>query len=171
MTNKQLDAEYVDRIDDLCYFPLERKYQKVQLIKMICVYLVMMGVSLFLLLADDFSYRYLVIACLEGGLLLALVINILFLPKAYAYKGFAIREHDITYRSGIIFPSVITVPFCKIQQVGVRQTPIARIFGLYAVDIVNGAQLLAKVTIPGLKEKRANEIKALILERIGHEGK
>lgn len=110
-------------------------------------------------------------ACLEGGLLLALVINILFLPKAYAYKGFAIREHDITYRSGIIFPSVITVPFCKIQQVGVRQTPIARIFGLYAVDIVNGAQLLAKVTIPGLKEKRANEIKALILERIGHEGK
>lgn len=171
MTNKQLDAEYVDRIDDLCYFPLERKYQKVQLIKMICVYLVMMGLSLFLLLADDFSRRYLVTACLEGGLLLAFVINILFLPKAYAYKGFAIREHDITYRSGIIFPSVITVPFCKIQQVGVRQTPIARIFGLYAVDIVNGAQLLAKVTIPGLKEKRANEIKALILERIGHEGK
>lgn len=171
MTNKQLDAEYVDRIDDLCYFPLERKYQKVQLIKTICVYLVMMGLSLFLLLADDFSRRYLVTACLEGGLLLALVINILFLPKAYAYKGFAIREHDITYRSGIIFPSVITVPFCKIQQVGVRQTPIARIFGLYAVDIVNGAQLLAKVTIPGLKEKRANEIKALILERIGHEGK
>lgn len=171
MTNKQLDAEYVDRIDDLCYFPLERKYQQVQLIKMICVYLVMMGLSLFLLLADDFSCRYLVTACLEGGLLLALVINILFLPKAYAYKGFAIREHDITYRSGIIFPSVITVPFCKIQQVGVRQTPIARIFGLYAVDIVNGAQLLAKVTIPGLKEKRANEIKALILERIGHEGK
>lgn len=171
MTNKQLDAEYVDRIDDLCYFPLERKYQKVQLIKTICVYLVMMGLSLFLLLADDFSHRYLVTACLEGGLLLALVINILFLPKAYAYKGFAIREHDITYRSGIIFPSVITVPFCKIQQVGVRQTPIARIFGLYAVDIVNGAQLLAKVTIPGLKEKRANEIKALILERIGHEGK
>lgn len=171
MTNKQLDAEYVDRIGDLCYFPLERKYQKVQLIKMICVYLVMMGLSLFLLLADDFSHRYLVTACLEGGLLLALVINILFLPKAYAYKGFAIREHDITYRSGIIFPSVITVPFCKIQQVGVRQAPIARIFGLYAVDIVNGAQLLAKVTIPGLKEKRANEIKALILERIGHEGK
>ena len=97
--------------------------------------------------------------------------NLLILPKAYNYKGFVIREHDITFRSGIIFPSVITVPFCKIQQVSVCQNPVTRLFGLYSVDLVNGAQLLATIRIPGLTEERADKVKALVIESIKNENK
>lgn len=109
--------------------------------------------------------------CAESVLLAAAAVNMLFLPKAYAYKGFAIREHDITYRSGIIFPKTVTIPFCKVQQVSVRQTPVTRMFGLYAVDIVNGAQFLAETTIPGLTKEKADRIKALLIERIDNESK
>ena len=101
----------------------------------------------------------------------ALTYILLLLPKACAYKGFAIREHDITYRTGIIFPSVTTVPFCKIQQVSIRQNPVSRFFGLYSVAVVNGAQLMTETAIPGLTRERAEEIKAFLIERTGNESK
>ena len=72
----------------------------------------------------------------------------MLIPKACAFMGFALREHDITWRTGIIFPSVTTIPFCKIQQVSIRQNPVSRLFGLYSVHIVNGAQMMADTAIP-----------------------
>ena len=138
---------------------------------MTLVYLGLMAVSLFLLCAEGFAYRYAATIIVECGLLVASVVNLLILPKAYNYKGFVIREHDITFRSGIIFPSVITVPFCKIQQVSVCQNPVTRLFGLYSVDLVNGAQLLATIRIPGLTEERADKVKALVIESIKNENK
>ena len=44
-------------------------------------------------------------------------------------------------------------------------------FGLYAVTIVNGAQILAETVIPGLTLQKAEEIKSLLIERGGNENK
>lgn len=166
-----MNPESIDRIEHSTYTPLEKKYLKVQFVKVALVYLSLMAVSLFLLCAEGFAYRYAATIIVECGLLVTSVVNLLILPKAYNYKGFVIREHDITFRSGIIFPSVITVPFCKIQQVSVCQNPVTRLFGLYSVDLVNGAQLLATIRIPGLTEERADKVKALVIESIKNENK
>lgn len=169
MSNRQLVPETVDRVENLTYTPLEKKYLKVQFASTLLAYLCLMGLPPLLFLTEEFSHRNLLVAGLECLLLAAALINLTILPKAYCRKGYAIREHDITYRSGLIFPSVTTIPFCKIQQVSVQQHPVARLFGLYAINVVNGAQLLEKMNIPGLTETKAHEIKALILKNITHE--
>lgn len=171
MTNRQLNFENIDKVENLNYTPLEKKYLKVQTVKTILVYIIFMGLTLLFLLAEEFAYRVVTTIGIECVFLTAMIVNLFLLPKAYSYKGFAIREHDITYRSGIIFPSVITIPFCKIQQVSIRQNPITRIFGLHTIDIVNGAQMLEATSIPGLTEEKANDIKALIIESIRNENK
>ncbi len=171
MTNKQLISADIDRVENLSYTPLEKTYLKVLMVKTIFSYLLLMGLALFLLLAENFSGRYTTMVCIECILLVAFIINLFLLPKAFAKKGFAIREHDITYRSGLLFPSVITLPFCKIQQVSISQNPLTRMCGLYEIDIVNGAQLLSETSIPGLTEEKANEIKAFIIESIRNENK
>ena len=171
MTNRQLNFDNIDKVENLIYTPLEKKYLKVQIVKTVLIYIIFMGLTLLLLLAEEFTCRVATTIGIECVFLTAMIVNLFLLPKAYAYKGFAIREHDITYRSGIIFHSVITIPFCKIQQVSVRQNPITRIFGLYAIDIVNGAQMLEATSIPGLTEDKANDIKALITESIRNENK
>ena len=135
------------------------------------IWLGLMLLPLFLLLTDEFDGRNLIVICAEAVLLAAGLVNLSILPKAYAYKGYAVREHDITYRSGIVFPKAVTIPFCKIQQVSIRQNPVSRMFGLYAVDIVNGAQMLAETVIPGLTREKAEEIKSLLIERTGNETK
>ena len=112
-----------------------------------------------------------IVICVEAVLAVAALFNLLIMPRACAYKGFAVREHDITYRSGVIFPSVTTIPFCKIQQVSVRQNPVSRLFGLYAVDIVNGAQMQAETVIPGLTREKAEEMKSLLIEMAKNEGR
>lgn len=169
MTNKQLILNEIERVDELQYEPLETKYEKVQFVSTILVYAFLMLLPLLLLLAKNFDGKLLVLIGIECVLLLAGIINLWLIPKAYLFKGFAIREHDITYRSGIIFPNIVTIPFCKVQQISVNQNPLTRMFGLYAVEIVNGAQMMASTIIPGLTEKRANEIKVLLTERVKHE--
>lgn len=165
MSNLQINLDNIDRVERLTYEPLQHKFIQVQFLSTLLSYVLLLGLPFFLLLMEDFNYRTEIIIIAELIIVLAASVNLWILPHAYKYKGFAIREHDITYRSGIIFPSVVTIPFCKIQQVSIRQNPISRLFGLYTVDIVNGAQLLAETHIPGLSEQRANEIKALLVER------
>lgn len=170
MTNRQLTLSGIDRVEDLHFTPLEKSYLKAQLIKTLLVYLTLMALTLSLLAWESFRYRHEVTFAAECGWLAMLVANLSLLPRAVAYKGFAIREHDITYRSGVIFPKVTTVPFRKIQQVSVRQDPVTRLFGLYAVDIVNGAQALSDISIPGLTARTAEEIKALVTKKLNGNG-
>ena len=53
-----MNLESIDRIEHSTYTPLEKKYLKVQFVKVALVYLSLMAVSLFLLCADGFAYRY-----------------------------------------------------------------------------------------------------------------
>ena len=124
-----------------------------------------------ILLAEDLKGRGTIIACAESLLALTALINLMLIPKACAFMGFALREHDITWRTGIIFPSVTTIPFCKIQQVSIRQNPVSRLFGLYSVHIVNGAQMMADTVIPGLAREKADEVKELLIERAKYESR
>jgi len=171
MTNRQLILEDIDKVENLTFVPLEKDYLKVQFVSTVLAWLGLMLLPLFLLFWEEPVVRNIVLISVEAILAAAAAVNLLILPKAFAHKGFAVREHDITYRSGIVFPSVTTVPFCKIQQVSLRQNPVSRLFGLYAVDIVNGAQMQAETVIPGLSLEKAEEMKSLLIERANNEGR
>lgn len=167
MENKQLDTAYVDRVEDLTYSPLEKNYLKVLYCSTAFIYLLLMGCTLLLLLIEKLDSIY--VAYIECLLLAICSLNLNLLPKAFAQKGFALRQHDVTYRRGIFFPTVTTIPFRKIQQVSIRQNLLTKQFNLYTVHIENGAQLSSSVSIPGLTESAANAMKALLIERISHE--
>lgn len=168
MTNRQFNFENIHRVENLTYEPLEKKYINVQVVGTVLTYIGMMLLVLFILLVEKLSYRTFIVAGMEGLLLCSAIINLILLPKAYAYKGFAFREHDITYRSGLFFPTIVTIPLCKVQQVSIQQNPISKIFGLYSIAIVNGAQFEAETVIPGLMKARADEMKTIIMEYIQH---
>lgn len=164
MTNRQLTFDSIDRVENLTYTPLERKYLKARYITLSFLYLCLMGLTPLLLFLEKVHLSYVI--ALEGVLFIAFIFNMWLLPRAFLYKGYAIREHDITYRSGLIFPTVTTIPFSKVQQVGIKQDPVTRWLGLYAVDIANGSQGVSGICVPGLTEERARAIKVLITTMI-----
>ena len=78
-------------------------------------------------------------------------------------KGYAIREHDFSYRSGVIFQSVVSQPILRIQHVELKHGPIDRHFGLASLEIFSAGGAMHTFAIPGLPEEKAREIRSYVL--------
>lgn len=143
---------------------LSHGYRNVQIALTAFGYALLAAAALFLLLLDDARW------CIatECAIAIAFAVNMVIIPKAWLFKGYALRENDISYRSGIIFPTVTTIPFNRLQQVSVKQNPVSKYFNLYSVEIVNGAQAYNAMTIPGLSEEKALQIKNLVISKQEH---
>lgn len=165
MTNRQINLDDTTPVAELKFENLDSRYKSAHILGTSVIYILLMLLALLLSFSD---YPWSVIIA-EGVIAAAFMVNLCILPKSYFFKGYAFREHDLTYRSGIIFPKVTTIPYSKIQQVSLKQNPISRMFSLYSVEIVNGAQALSSVSIPGLTEEKALEIKNLVTGKIRKE--
>lgn len=165
MINRQIWPGEVQPVEDLEFQPVEPTYTRVLTARIILSYIIFMGLA-FIILAFEESYRWWILLGVEAVLVITLVINLVLVHKIYDFKGYALRDKDISYRSGIFFTSVKTVPFSKIQQVSVRTNPIARMFCLSYLDIINGSQSsVNQITIPGLTSDDAERIKALLINK------
>lgn len=162
MTNLQLLLDNTNPVEELVFEQLAPSYKSVHMAGAVAGYLLLGALALFLLLLDN-SWWCVAAECL---IFVVCVLNVALIPAAYHRKGYALREKDISYRSGILFPKTTTIPFNRIQQVSVEQNPASKFFGLYSVVIVNGAQALSSMTVPGLPEHTANQIKSLIINKL-----
>lgn len=154
-----------DPVVELKYEPIDRSYRIVHIILTVLKYIGIAVLALLLLLIDDTSWFFIA----EGVIILVLALNLLVVRKAWRFKGYAIREYDISYRTGIIFPTITTIPFNRMQQVSLKQNPISKYMQLYSVEIVNGAQSMSSLTIPGLTEERAKRIKSIVVDKLRYE--
>ncbi|PCJ47479.1 MAG: hypothetical protein COA74_11245 [Gammaproteobacteria bacterium] len=96
---------------------------------------------------------------------------ILFSMSLYSYKfkGYALREFDIIYKSGIFWQKKIILPFNRIQHLESTRGPLERKFGLATLCLFSAGGLTADLTIFGLEEKHCNEIRQLLLDKIQKE--
>lgn len=161
----KLLSNEIDPVGQLQYEPIDRHYRIVQIILTALGYLGLAILALPLLLIEDSIWFVLA----EGVILLAMIVNLIIVQKAWRFKGYALREYDINYRSGIIFPTITTIPFNRMQQVSLKQNPISKYLHLYSVELVNGAQAMSSLTIPGLTEQRANQIKSTVIDKLRYE--
>lgn len=165
MDNLRIEPDTYCAIDHLDFRPVSPKYKLVQIVNAAIAYTVLAALALCLLFT---GFVWWCIAA-EIVIVISFIVNIIILSKAYLYKGYAIRGHDITYRSGVIFNKITTVPFAKIQQVSISQNPVTKFFGLSAVEVVNGAQGLSSIVIQGLPSKEAEQIKNLLTQRLNRD--
>lgn len=165
MTNHQIySQDDITPVETLQFEHLDRNYKYTHIIITGIVYLFFMLIATISLLIEEMSSG--VFIAIECIILSVAIINISLIPKAYYHKGYALRQYDISYKSGIIFPKVATIPFSKVQQVSINRNPVSRLFNLCSVEIVDGSQSLSDLKIPGLKEDTANKILNLVTEKI-----
>lgn len=164
MANHQIyPSDDITPVEKLQFEYLDRNYKYTHMTITGVVYFLLMSIATLSLLIEEMNMAIFIVV--ECTIFLAAIINISIIPKAYYHKGYAFRLYDISYKSGIIFPKVTTIPFSKVQQVSINRNPISRLFNLCSVEIVDGAQSLSDLKIPGLKEDTANKILNLITEK------
>ncbi len=79
------------------------------------------------------------------------------------HKFFAVREHDVTFFSGIVFKRVLIQPYSRLQHVEINRGPLERLFGLATLKLYSAGSNIHTLAIPGLPNDLAAQLKEYIL--------
>ena len=101
----------------------------------------------------------------------AVVLVLLAAPLAWVlvgrnarWWGYAERDADLYIRHGAFFRTLVVVPYGRMQLVDVNRGPVARLLGLAELRLVTAAAT-SNITIPGLPEPVAAEVRDLLIDR------
>ena len=81
--------------------------------------------------------------------------------------GYAIRDKDIIYKSGVFWHTVTAIPFNRIQHVEKSSTPLDRRFGIASLQLFTAGGSGGDLKIHGLPDATAESLRAYILEKVG----
>lgn len=96
---------------------------------------------------------------------LAACLAIALFQRAEARRmGYQVRSHDFSFRRGVVWRRVDTMPFARVQHAVIRRGPVERFFGLATLHLRSaGGSLL----VTGLDTDRSDRLKTLVVERAG----
>lgn len=83
----------------------------------------------------------------------------------YKIRGYILREKDIVHRKGVVFKTITTIPFNRVQHCEVSQGLIQRMFDLHTLQIFTAGGSNSDLSIPGLKADTAQRIKEFIINK------
>lgn len=92
------------------------------------------------------------------------LLRALYCWQADKHKLFALREHDISYKSGIFFQRMITQPVVRIQHIELKQGPLERKTALARLQLFSAGGAMHTFEIPGLQLEQAQQIRQFVLQ-------
>lgn len=81
-------------------------------------------------------------------------------------RGYAMRDHDIVYKKGLVWRTQTIVPFNRVQHVETHRGPVDRLAGLSDLKIYTAGGISADCSISGLSVAGASALRQAILKRI-----
>ena len=81
--------------------------------------------------------------------------------------GYAVRNKDIIYKSGVFWHTVTAVPFNRIQHVEKSSTPLDRRFDIASLQLFTAGGSGGDLKIHGLPVDTAEALRVLILDKVG----
>lgn len=102
-------------------------------------------------------------------LLIALALIIRVPARRYSARGYQISADRLRVVRGLLFRSDTVVPFGRVQHIDVHQGPIDRFFGIATLTLHTAGNHNASVSLPGLGEALAREMRETIRGHIRRE--
>jgi membrane protein YdbS with pleckstrin-like domain len=91
-------------------------------------------------------------------------VRLVLAPRRVRSIGYVLRADDLVFRRGILFSRLVAVPYGRMQLVDVNRGPVARLLGLAELRLVTAAAT-SNITIPGLPEPVAAQVRDLLIDR------
>ncbi|MFI6425703.1 PH domain-containing protein [Promicromonospora sp. NPDC050880] len=100
-----------------------------------------------------------------GGIPAALLLwSVLLIPRQVRAIGYAERDDDLLIRKGVMFRSLVVVPYGRMQYVDVEAGPLDRRLGLAKVQL-HTASVGTDAQIPGLPPDEAARLRDRLASR------
>lgn len=160
-TNRAVELNEIPRIETENFQKLNSEYRSLIIVARFIF-------IAFLLAAGAILYRVtdLEIWHIYTPLSLFAILSLFLAWLGYNKKGYLLREKDISYRTGLIFHHITTVPLVRIQHSEVSQGPLQRLFDLATVKIYTAGGSTSDIAIPGLHPEDAQKIKEYINQMV-----
>lgn len=165
--NEPIDVSALPALPDDRFEPLDPRYLQIRLIGdaiaagVVAVISIVVAVSI---PADAAVARWLPLVV--GAVVLVLIGLVAWLQRLEISRlGYLVRDHDFSFRKGVIGRSVTTVPFARIQHVSIDRGPLARAFGLATLQMRTAGS--SGLTVAGMHHETAERLKALVVDRAG----
>lgn len=91
-------------------------------------------------------------------------LNFVYHLLADPKKGYALREHDLHYQTGLIFQDHICQPILRIQHIEIKRGPLERKAGLATLQVFSAGGVTHTFYIPGLPHEEAVRLRSFILD-------
>lgn len=169
-SNQQLDSAQLAAIPQFSqqqFQPLEPVYYRVNLILRLLISVVIIAGLMIVkfqtfaplspLPADNINWLILVIS-------LFLICRIGFGYFSDRAKGYAIRELDISFKSGVIFKKTVTQPFLRLQHIELKRGPVERKVDLATLQVFSAGGAMHTFELPGLSLERAQQLRQYMLD-------
>lgn len=165
-SNLPITLEGLPEVQSIPFKPIHRNYLKVLRISwFIFFFLLFAGCAALIFFVDELQ-KALVISIASGAYLVILLATVIIGTASFKRKEYAVREKDILYRTGWIFQNLHMVPFNRMQHCVVHMGPIERKFGLASISLFTAASEGKDITIHGLTQIEAEQLKELIMQQI-----
>ena len=161
--------DLVTELPDISKIEFQRIHKSHLKVILINTFLVFVGlfVGLFFLIDRKLSVsipEYTTLIYIFFFALFALIVFYKIL--GFSRRKYALREKDISYKSGVITKTMTTVPFSRIQHVEIDEGPISRYFGLSSLSVYTAGDSSDDLDISGIKKEEALRIKEFISSKI-----
>ena len=167
--NQQINTDDLPHGSESFFQSVEPKYITVSLIASSIFWglILVGGVVMHLFVFDgegpgDEKFQYILLA-----LAILAIIGTFLAVQGAKVKAYALRQHDILFRTGYIWFKEIAVPFNRIQHSEVVQGPIDRMFKLSTLKLYTAGGSQSDLKIPGLNPEKANRLKEFVTLKVG----
>lgn len=164
--NPPIDFTTLPASEELNYKKLDSKYLKVKMINHLIFYLLLLIAAIVINVLNPENGWGIFHLGVFGVWLLLYVFSLLFIRKAFGYKGFALREKDIIYKRGWLWKSTLIVPFNRIQHCELSQGPFEKMYNLARLNVFTAGGQGSDLKLPGLEVEEANKIKEFLVNQI-----
>jgi membrane protein YdbS with pleckstrin-like domain len=152
--NLQVAPEQLPQIQQVQFEKLESDYLWMRVTSLSIFMLFVLGAVVVLSFTTDIK-----LWVMASVWLALLILGFIVQMRGFKIKGYALREHDISYKSGLFFFSMTSVPFNRIQHCEVTQGPLARLFDLASVKVYTAGGSSSDLSIGGLKKEEAHRLR------------
>lgn len=152
-------------IFEVVFKPIQKSYQKVIGLNIVFIFLLTLGLAFFLDSKSLFEFSELPFGIYS---LVTVLFSGIFFLKAISFKTrkYLLREKDISYKNGLFFKKLTTVPFHRIQHIEIDQGPFSRLFNLVSLSVFTAGDSSDDLKIRGLLKEEAAQIKEYISSQI-----
>ncbi len=163
-TNPTIDTRELPRYESVQFEKLHRDYWKVTLLSIITTFAIgaiILGAIIYFI-DEAMDVRFQVLAAVIVIFIISLVVTRINFVK----KGYAFRQHDVLFRSGILATNTTVIPYNRVQHVALHEGVYSRFFGLAEIQVFTAGGSSSDIQIPGIEKELAENIKQLLMGKI-----